>query len=185
MPELISGESITVRPVTPETYERDIARGALVLPRMLQFFAQEEVESGETSYFVAETKAGEHRGQAGISWGGAQVGSLLRPGVGDAAEVILMHTQPGYERRGIGGLVMRSVEAAALEKGRSGLYMRVNPFNEQGATFANDQGFAAVKTLSTPPSAEFVLQPDGRYEPSPRVAPLTVMHKLLRAPDTN
>src|ERR1700733_7100348 len=110
MPELIFGERISVRQVTPETYERDIARGALVLPGMVKFFAQEEVESGETSYFVAETKAGHRRGQAGISWGGAQVGSQLRPGVGDAAEVILMHTQHGYERRGIGGLIMRTME---------------------------------------------------------------------------
>jgi ribosomal protein S18 acetylase RimI-like enzyme len=74
-----------------------------------------EVERGETLLFVAE--------QDGVPVGTVQLGFAMRPNQPHRADVKKLLVRTGARGRGIGEALMRALEAAALEHGRTVLVL--------------------------------------------------------------
>ncbi len=107
------------------------------------------------SYFVVETDAGEIVGCGGWSkrktlYGGDQFGgredSLLDPGR-DAAKIRAFFVHPEYARHGIGSMILRACEDAAVAAGFRRLEMGATL---SGVAFYEAKGYARMEELQVP-----------------------------------
>jgi len=154
----------TIRSVTPDSLEADLATGIVTVHPDIAKGLHEAI-GGDIDFFVAESGEGKARGQVGVNWAGTtnpETRAALGLGKGNtAANIAFMEVPEGHRRRGIARALLQAVETEAVSRGYRKVFLSVAVGNTVARALYTSDGF--VDTGLRRETPQFERSPDGTY----------------------
>lgn len=156
---------VRIRRVTAESLAEDLATGHVDVHPDIAADLPEGIGGGAIDFLVAESPAGEPRGQVGINWIGAtseQTRDALGLSEGETApNIAFMETVEGHRRQGIARALLRAATAEIQRRGHRRAFLTVATGNAAARALYESEGFAYTGLTKDSPQRD--RNPDRSY----------------------